>query len=400
MITRSLKTIPREDAIRLLDQLQEAKLLPAAFKPPAGWLLLAEVPSENLVTTIKEHLSKTGWRQIVAAMRTHNRLSPETPWDLSWEDRFLVAIELALTQQKAMIQDEKRDSGAKEHLVNFYEKGISGFARNPRHQIRGPRKNVGVDGWFLSPQALWTRMRARAKQAQARAEIESTLSETALYAARMEGTEAECAETLARLDELRTQLQNQLQVFCQEQGISPPIPYSREEAYVLHLLAAYFVSLAEAEEIIAKRGSALARRQIALEGERSEADINSKRLPELLEILGKTDPLREGFLRERIRHKTALIVGSVIAAIVGSLWGVVESVSDVLIAGIARYAPVVAPALLVSLVTLVIQTVVNGLPLTLSMLIDYLLGALWNGTLALAASLIVYGCWQYFSTQN
>lgn len=400
VITHSMKTMPRDDAIRLLDQLQDAEWLPAAYSPPSGWLLLSEVPSEDLATTIREHLSKTGWRRLIAAMRCHNRQSPDTPWHLAREDHFLAAIELALRQQDVVRPDEKQKKGLNEQPDISPGKGILGIVQSWQRHTRTPEKTAEVDGWFLFPQALWTQIRARAKQARAQAEIESTLSDTALYAARMEGAEVECAETLNRVDKLRSQLHHQLQVFCEEQGITTPTPYSREEAYILHLLAAHFVSLAEAEEIIARRGAALARRQIALEGERSEADINSKRLPELLEILEKTDPLREGFWRERIRHRTALIVGSVIAAVLGSLWGVVESVSDILIAGIARYAPVVAPTLFVSLLTLVIQTAVNGLPLTWSRLLEYLLGALWNGVLALAASLIVYGCWQYFNQRS
>jgi hypothetical protein len=234
-------------------------------------------------------------------------------------------------------------------------------------------------------------------RARAQAQIESTLSEAALYAARMVGTDAERDLSLARVDRLRMQLRQQLQVYCEEQGIPLPKPFSSEEAYCLHLLTAYFVSLAEAEQAIAKRGSTLARRQIALEGERAEASLNSQLLPELLDTLSEVDPLREGFLREQVRHKSALMVSGVVGALGGSLWGLVESVTDVLSGGITRYAPVVAPPLLVALATLVAQTIVSGPPLTWAMLLDFTLRALWNGTITLGVTIVIYGCWQYFS---
>jgi hypothetical protein len=200
---------------------------------------------------------------------------------------------------------------------------------------------------------------------------------------------------LARVGKLREQLHRQLVVFCNEQGLPIPEPYSREEAYCLHLLSAYFVSLAEAEESVAKQASSLARRQIALEGKRAEAALDSKVLPELMDILLQVDPLVEIFQRERVRHKGALMAGSVIAAVGGVFWGVVEGVNDVFISGIARYAPVVAPPLLLGLVTLVAQTITNGVPLSWEMLGNYLVHAFWNSALALGATLVVYGCWQY-----
>jgi hypothetical protein len=255
-------------------------------------------------------------------------------------------------------------------------------------------------GWLLSPQALWTRMKARTRRANAEAQIEHTLGEAAEYAARMVGNDMERSVVLSRVDRLRDQMKDQLEVLCREQGMGVPEPYSREEAYCLHLLTAYYVSLAEAQKVIAKRGAALAHRQIELQGEKAEASIDIKILPELVNILSQIDPLREGFLRERVRHKCSMLVSGFIGAVGGILWGIIEGINSVFIAGIARYAPVVAPALLVGLISLVAQTVVNGTPLDWAQFAQYLIRALWNAALASGATLVAYGVWQYFTSRD
>jgi hypothetical protein len=166
------------------------------------------------------------------------------------------------------------------------------------------------------------------------------------------------------------------------------------------MLAACFVNLVKHEEAISRHGSALARHQIMLAGARAAAGINGRLLPGLLDDLSVVNPWREGYLRERVRHRVALGISMVVAAVVGSLWSVVESVSDVLIAGIAHYAPVVAPVLLTGLLTLAVQTAVSGVPLTLGTLAVYLIQALWNSSLALVATLVIYGCWRYFQARD
>ncbi len=123
-------------------------------------------------------------------------------------------------------------------------------------------------------------------------------------------------------------------------------------------------------------------------------------LPELIETLSNLDPLREDLFRERLRHKSSLLVSGFIGVVGGMLWGILESFNNVLISGIARYAPAVAPALLVGLTSLVAQTVVNGVPLTWGRFVQYSTGALWNGALTLGATLVAYGIWQYINSRE
>lgn len=404
METPAVETLFREDAIRLINQLHQAGMLKSTFKFPDGWVLAAEVSRDELVAVIQKHLSRVGYHRILEALRFHNRQPGEALWRFSSPADFLAAMETTLRQHPAPTKEGIRDHDLKELLGSSSGNKISALTQELQRQILAMmqtlKKPAGAQSWLLSPRAIWTQMKARAERANAAAQIERTLGKAALYAARMVGSEAETKITLSRVDRLRTQLRRQLEVFCQEQGLPLPRPYSREEAYCLHLLTAYFVSLAEAEKEIALRGSSLARRQIALEGECSEADLDNKVLPELLDILSRIDPLREGFLRERVRHKSALMVSAVIAAIGGSILGLFESISDVIIAGVSRYAPVITPAMLVGLATLAAQTVVRGVPLTLEMLLNYLAHALWNSALALGATLAVYGSWLYFSSRS
>jgi hypothetical protein len=284
---------------------------------------------------LRECLSANGWHSLLQALRCHNRQGGIPPWELTRPADFLASLEMALDQ-----------------------------------------------------------LNVPARRSTAKAQDESAASNSALYAAR---TRAALEPGLAfdKVDRLRDTLSNQLQVFCQEQGIPVPALYSREEAYCLQLLATYFASLAQAEGMIAKRGSALARRQIALEGMRAEASLNGRLLPPLLGDLWEIDPLREGIHWERIRHRTAMMLGGVVAAFAGGLTGVVESASDVIVAGVARYAPVAAPVLLVALVTLAAQTITGGVPLSLDHLAQYTARAVWNASIALGAALVAYGTWQY-----
>lgn len=388
-----------DEAFQLVEGLRQADMLRHDFEPPSEWRHLSEVPSCEFAALLQAHLTRKGFHCILEAMRLHNRQNPEAFWSLSEPADLLSAAQLALSRQKTLSQTEGREPGVKELLSRVPGEKISNLARELQRQVQivyhTLAKPVGGDGHLLSPQALWTRLQARARRAQAEAQIERTLSQAAQYTARMVGSEVEREAVLSRVGKLREQLRRQLEVFCEEQGLPIPEPYSREEAYCLHLLSAYFVSLAEAEEAVAKQASALARRQIALEGKRAEAALDSKMLPELMDTLLQVDPLIEIFQRERVRHRGALVVSSVIAALGGVFWGAVEGVNDVFIAGIARYAPVVAPALLLCLATLVAQTIANGVPYTWDLLGRYLAHALWNSALALGASLVVYGCWQY-----
>jgi len=272
--------------------------------------------------------------------------------------------------------------------------------RQVRDLMQEQLEPAGVTTWLLSPRALINRLSARARRARTETQIKSAVSEAALHTARMVGTDTERDVALKRVEQLREQLEEQLRVFCEENGLPVPRPYSREEAYCLHLLNAYFVTMAEAEGTIARRGAALARRQINLEGQRAETRMDGRLLPELLEGRRESDPLRESLLRERMRHRLALLIGGAIGALGGGLWAVLESLSEVLVTGIARYAVVVAPALLIGLVTLVAQTLAYSGPLTLGIVGEFLARALWNGALGLGAAILVYGCWLYYAAQR
>jgi hypothetical protein len=393
-------TLPVEEALQIVEGLRQAKMLKSDFIQPGEWSFLSEIPSHEMVALLRANLSREGFHYILEAVRYHNRQNPEALWDISEPADFLAAVRLALMRQETLEQSQNQQVGVKELLKGVPGEKISQLARELQRQVQIVyhilAKSAGSDGWLFSPYAFWARLQARARKVRAEVQIEHTLSQAAQYTARMLGSEVEREVVLSRVGKLREQLRRQLEVFCGEQGLPIPEPYSREEAYCLHLLSAYFVSLAEAEEAVAKQASALARRQITLEGKRAEAALNNKVLPELMDTLLQVDPLIEIFLRERVRHKGALMASSVIAALGGVFWGVVEGVNDVFISGIARYAPVVAPPLVLGLVTLVAQTIANGVPTQWEMLANYLVHALWNSTLALGATLIVYGCWQYF----
>jgi hypothetical protein len=382
--------IPLEEVLRLLSQLEGAGMLKNSLTPPGEWILWSEVPTNDLVSALHEHLSKTGWRRIVEAMHWHNRQTDEPLWDLSRTGDFLAAADLALARWEDASGDEPSAA----------EDWVPALQRQVKELLQDQLKPASVYAWLLSPRALIGRLSAHARRARTETQIESAVSEAALHAARMVGTDTERDVALTRVEQLREQLDGHLQVFCEEQGLPLPRPYSREEAYCLHLLNAYFVALAEAEDAIARRGASLARRQISLEGEQANARMDRRLLPGLLEAQREVNPLRESLFRERMRHRLSLLIGGVLGAIGGGLWGAVESVSDVLIAGVARYAAVVAPALLVGLMTLVAQTVAYSGPFTPGVVAQFMVRALWNGSLALGATILVYGCWLYYVDQH
>jgi hypothetical protein len=323
-------------------------------------------------------------------MHWHNRRTNAPPWDISQPADFIAAAELALTRWEEASRDELA--------------AVDDWAPSLRRQVKTLMQSqlepVGITAWLLSPRALINRLSARARRAHSETRIESAVSKAALQTARMVGTDTERDEALKRVELLRRKLGEQLLVFCEENGLALPRAFSREEAYCLHLLNAYFVALAEAEGMIAQRGTALARRQIALEGERAKARMDGRLLPGLMDSWQEINPLRESLFRERVRHKLALLVGGVFGAIVGSLWSIVESISNVLIAGVARQAVVIAPALLIGLMTLVAQTLAYSGPFTLHVITQFLARALWNSTLALGATILIYGCWLYFTSKR
>ncbi len=388
--SRSEATVGSEEVTRLISRLEGAEMLKPDVTPLREWSVQAEVPVSDLVNALREHLSKTGWHWIVEAMHWHNRRTSERLWDLSQAGDFIAIVELALTRWEEACGTEPAAA----------EDWAPDLRRQVKTLLQAQLEPAGLSAWLLSPRALIGRLSARAKHARAATQIESAVSETALHTARMVGTDTERDVALKRVEQLREELGAQLEVFCEESGLPLPRPFSREEAYCLHLLNAYFIALAEAEGVIARRGADLARRQIALEGEWAEARTDSRLLPGLLKALREVNPLRESLFRERMRHRLALLVGGLVGAIGGALWGMVESVSEVLVAGIAGYAVVVAPALLVFLMTLVAQTLAYSGPFTSAVVADFLRRAVWNGSLALIAAILVRGCWLFYTSER
>ncbi len=379
--------VPLEVVLRLINRLESENMLETELKPPGKWILYSEVPKAELASALQEKLSKTGWRRVIEAMHWHNRQTDGELWDLAHPSDFIAAVELVLARRQALAKEElTSDDDLAPHLWE-----------QVKSLMQAQLTPAGTTAWLLSPRAVVGRLNARAKRAHTESQIENAVSEAALHAARMVGTDAERDVVLRRVEQLRDKLRDHLQVFCEEHGLPLPKPFSREEAYCLHLLNAYFVALAEAEGVIAGRGAALARRQITLEGEWAEARMDARLLPGLLESRREINPLCESLFRERMRHKLALVVGGMFAAIGGGVWGALESVNEILIAGIARHALVVAPALFIGLMTLVAQTLAYSGSFTLGVVAGFMVRALWNGSLTLGGTILAYGCWLFFS---
>jgi hypothetical protein len=400
-------TIPVEQVLQLFKELESADMLKGAITPPGRWILLSEVAVDELASTLHQHLSKRGWRCAIEAMHRHNRRAEGPLWDLARPADLLAAVEGSVERSGAAVVEPADDAvveSAGEEQAQPATVSIDEWTPDLKRQVKSLMQEqlaaVGITDWLLSPHALVTRLNTRARRAQAETQIEAAVSEAALHAVRMVGTDTERDVALKRVEQLREKLADQLQVFCAEHGLPLPEPYSREEAYCLHLLNAYFVALAEAEGVIARRGAALARRQINLEGERAEAKMDGRLLPGLVEARMEINPLRESMVRERMRHKLAVLVGGVFGAVTGGLWAIVESVSEVLIERVARHAVIVAPAFLVGLMTLVAQTLAYRGVLTLAVVAQFLARALWNGSLALGATILIYGCWLFYIAEG
>jgi hypothetical protein len=387
--------------MELVRRLRQANMVASTVAPPEAWRQLAQVPAHDVAAFVQQHLTRDGWHRVLQAKRHPGQPAAGTRLDLSNPTDFLDAVELALRPPVVATPEAPLAAASTDVLDEFVADRLPHMGRHLQGQVESLAdawwQPAESGGWFASPRGLWLRLSRGLRRTPAEAQVEAALREAALYSARTMGADAERDRTLARVDRLRAELRRQLKVFCEEEGLPLPKPYSREEAYALHLLTPYFVSLAEAERAIARRGSALARRQIALEGERTEARINHQLLPELLDTLYRVDPLREGFLREQIRHRSALIVSGVVAGVGGTLWGLVEGSLDVLTEGLSRYAPVLAPPLLVGVATLVAQTVAYGVPASGGLLAGFVALAAWNTLLTLIVTATIYGSWQYLA---
>jgi hypothetical protein len=380
-------------------------MLDLEFTFPEDWRNKREFSANELSNLIRGHLSREGWQRLLEAFRYHNHQPEVTLWDLSNASDFLETLEFALAYDEVTIWSGKRKDRSRSMIREIFgPRWIAGLAHGLGQSVRSwlarHSKPAPTSGQVSPPAAFIEWLGTRVNRARAEARANRALSQVASYVTRSLRNDMEREAFLQRVNWLRSQMQEQLEVFCEDEGIPQPKPHSREEAIYLHLLSAYFVALAEAEERLKQRSSQLAQRRIALEEQRIRARTNSEVLPELLEVLQETDPLREGLVRERIRHRIVLTVGGIATAIGSGLWGAVEAILDVLIAGISRFAPVMAPPMLVGLVTLVAQTLSLGIPLTVRDTILFFGRALWNATLALGATLIAYGCWLYFTKRG
>jgi hypothetical protein len=379
-----------EEVLRLINRLDNAGMLTDELAPRGNWILQSGVPEDEFARVLQQHLSKRGWQRVVEAMHQHNRANSGSQWDLAETSGFMAALNQALGQHQAAVGVE---AASTQDLTSDMWQQVKGL-------MEEQLAPTNLTDWLLSPRALVKRLSARGRRAHTETQIEDAVTHARLQAARIVGTDAERDVALTRVDQLRRELGNQLDVFCEEHGLDRPQPYSREEAYCLHLLNAYFVALAEAEGTIAERGAALAKRQISLEGERAAVRMDSQLLPTLVTQRREVNPLRESLFRERVRHRVAMVIGGLFGAIAGGVWSVVEAVSDVFISAVARYAIVLAPALLIFLLTLVAQTVSYDALLTLNVISEFLVRALWNGTLAFGTTVLVYGCWLYYQSRR
>ncbi len=396
------RTLLFMEVARLLIRLHEAGMLDAEFAFPEEWRHKREFSAEELTSLIRRHLSREGWQHLLEAFRYHNRQPDILLWDLSTPSDFLAALEFTISSDEMHIWEGRRKSHSRPMLKQIFDvrrigQLFRGLGRRLLNQSAGSSPASDGSSPFLT---FMDGLNSAFDKARARARTNRALNQVASYVARALRDDMEREIFLQRVNRLRSQMQEYLDVFCEEEGIPKPKPYSRDEAIYLHLLSTYFVAIAEAEEQLKQRANQLAQRKISLEEQRVRARLNSEMLPELLEVLQETDPLREGLLRERIRHKIALTIGSVVTAIASGFWEAIEATFEASIIGIARFAPIVAPAMFVGLITLAAQTVKRGIPLTLEEALLFFGSALWNSMLALGATLLAFGCWQYFTKRG
>jgi hypothetical protein len=399
------RTITFLGVARLLNQLHDLGMLGPEFTFPEHWRDKREFSADELSNLVREHLSREGWQRLLEAFRYHNHQPEVLQWDLSNASDFLASLEFSLGSDEISVWEGRRKDLSKSMVRGIFgHEGITrlvhGLGQNIRSWLAKLSKPAPSSGRIAPLLAFIEWLRARMNRARAEAQADRALNQVASYVTRSLQNDMEREAVLQRVSRLRSQMQEQLETFCEEEGIPQPKPYSRDEAIYLHLISAYFVALAEAEKRLKRRSNQLAQRRIALEEQRVSAHTNGEVLPELLAVLQEIDPLREGLMRERIRHRIMVTIGGATTAIGSGLWGAVEAIFEVVIGGIARFAPVVAPAMLVGLATLVAQTVSLGIPLTLHDTVLFLEKALWNATIALGAALVAYGCWLYFTRRG
>jgi hypothetical protein len=394
------------DAVfELISRLQMAGLLGHSFKIHRDWHRGGEIPLEQFISVLRAHLTPLGYHRILQTTRNHNRQIPDGRWELSRPHDFLNALEAALATCDISSSDgDKQVVAFKGSPSSVQEGQVSSLVQELQYQVcvilESLRGQVQTSRWNFSLKSLWSKFESYLRKVGAQAQIDHILRRVALLAARDLREEVKCAATLARIDRLRSLLRNQLQSYCEESGFPMPKPYSLEEAYCLHLLTAYYLSLAEAEKRLTKQWTEITKRELNLTQQIEQAKTDAASLSELMDILSRVDPLRESLFRERVRHRIAILVGALVAAVGGVIYGFLESLQSIFIYGLAQYAPIMTPPLLVGLITLVAQTVVGGMPLTLKVLLDYLARSLWNATLAFGITLTVFGCWQYIRSHR
>ncbi len=393
------------EVARLLNRLHESGMLDSEFAFPEDWHHKREFSADEISGLIRGHLLRAGWQRLLEAFRYHNRQPDITLWDLSDASDFLAALEFAVAADEILIWEGKGKKHSRSMIRAIFDgrriaRLVHGFGQRFQAWAGGSSKPDPASGGAPALQTFVGGLSSAVYKARAKARADRVLDHLASYVTRVLGNDMEREAFLQRVNRLRSQMQEQLEVFCEEEGIPKPKPYSRGEAIYLNLLSAYFVAIAEAEERLRQHGNQLARQKIALEEQRVKARFNSEVLPELLAALQETYPIQEGLLREHIRHRIMLAVGSVATAVGSGLWSLVESVFEVFITGIARFAPIVAPPMLVGLITLVVQTMQRGFPLTLADALLFFGNALWNAILALGITLLSYGCWLYFTKRG
>jgi hypothetical protein len=196
---------PRHEALNLVRRLQAAHIVPASLSPPDEWNRLATLPVADVAATVRLYLSKSSWRQVIAAVRHLDHAATDRPLDLSDPFDFLATVELALAHEVATGPDELSEQETNEVAVAVAGEGATGATGGLQVQPPGEalRRPAGSSGWLRGPRALWARLNAFILRARATAIIDGALGDASPYNAWMRATDAERDIALARIYGLR-----------------------------------------------------------------------------------------------------------------------------------------------------------------------------------------------------
>lgn len=113
-------------------------------------------------------------------------------------------------------------------------------------------------------------------------------------------------------------------------------------------------------------------------------------LDRLVEARQQYNPLKERLAWEMVRHVIAWFLGGVVSLLLGTVMGLIEAIGSALAGAVERQPIVVAPALLVFLVVLAVQTVAAD-HLTMTEVGQFVGRALWISLIIALAMSIIQG---------